>query len=147
VANPQAEKNYQTFRAFVQLHCIENDWDDYVLPDKLDLNKKRIARECEFDRKRITGNTKILRLYNLIKRKLVKKGILVTDSRSGTEKRQHETALKIASKDSKLMSSQQQQNASLQAQLYDVTRDLKEANEKLKHLKAIEDYLMATGRL
>ena len=147
MANPQAEKNYQTFRAFVKLHCVEDDWDDYVLPDKLDFNKKRIARECEFDRKRITGNTKILRLYNLIKRKLVKKGILVADSRSGTEKRQHETALKIASKDSKLISSQQQQNASLQAQLYDVTRELKEANEKLKRLKAIEDYLMATGRL
>lgn len=147
MANPQAEINFQAFHAFVQQHNEEWDWDDYVLPDKFDLNKKMIARECGFDRKRLTENSKIYRLYSEVKASLIEKGILFADHRNATQKYEAAKSSASSTADKRAMKKQQEINAALQAELSEVNKKLSDAQKKLERLNAIEAYMLSTGRL
>jgi hypothetical protein len=40
VSNPKAAENLKRFEDFVNQRNEESDWEDYVLPNRLDLNKK-----------------------------------------------------------------------------------------------------------
>lgn len=147
MANPLAEVNFQAFLAFVQQHNEEGDWDDYILPDKLDLNKKMIARECGFDRKRLTENSKIFSLYSEVKESLVEKGILLSDKRNATEKYESTRSIASNAADKRAMKKQQEVNAALQAELIEANKKLVETQKKLERLNALEAYMLATGRL
>ena len=147
MANPQAEVNFQAFLAFVEQHNEEGDWDDYTLPDKLDLNKKMIARECGFDRKRLTENAKIFSLYSEVKVSLVEKDILLLDNRNATEKYESTRSIASNTADKRAIKKQQEVNAALQAELIEANKKLIEAQKKLERLNALEAYMVATGRL
>lgn len=147
MSNPKALQNLDRFLAFVETRNNEADWEDFVLPNKLDLNKKMIARECEFDRKRITENSKIKAKYNEVKIDLIAKGILIEDNRTSTEQHSAKTNLGKSSFDKLMLKKSQETNAALEEQLYKTTKELEEAKAKLKRLTAIEDYLLTTGRL
>ena len=147
MANPLAEVNFQAFLAFVQQHNEEGDWDDYTLPDKLDLNKKMIARECGFDRKRLTENSKIFSLYSEVKESLIEKGILLSDNRNATEKYESTRTIASNAADKRAMKKQQEVNAALQAELIEANKKLIETQKKLERLNALGAYMLATGRL
>jgi hypothetical protein len=147
VSNPKAAENLKRFEDFVNQRNEESDWEDYVLPNRLDLNKKMIARDCEFDRKRITGNSKIKTGYDNVKRKLIKKGILLEDNREPSVKHANSTEEVAKSMDKRSLKKAQETNAALEEQLFQAKNDLLKAQEKLKQFKSIEDYMLATGRL
>lgn len=147
MSNPKAIENYERFLAFVETRNNEVDWEDFVLPNRLDLNKKMIARECEFDRKRITENSKIKAKYNEVKADLIAKGILIEDNRTPSEQHSAKATTGKSSVDKRMLKKSQETNAALEEQLYKTTKELEEAKAKLKRLTAIEDYLLATGRL
>ncbi|NDV93148.1 hypothetical protein GTH32_18420 [Alteromonas sp. 345S023] len=147
MSNPKAIENYERFLAFVEARYNEADWEDFVLPNRLDLNKKMIARECEFDRKRITENSKIKAKYNEVKADLIAKGILIEDNSTPSEQHSAKATTGKSSVDKRMLKKSQETNAALEEQLYKTTKELEEAKAKLKRLTAIEDYLLATGRL
>jgi hypothetical protein len=147
MSNPKAMQNLERFLAFVETRNIEADWEDFVLPNGFDLNKKMIARECEFDRKRITENSKIRAKYEEVKADLIAKGILIDDNRSPSEQHSARESSGKSSIDKRMLKKSQETNAALEEQLYKTTKELEEAKVKLKRLTAIEDYLLATGRL
>ncbi|MEH6711166.1 MAG: hypothetical protein V7733_08105 [Paraglaciecola polaris] len=147
MSNPKAAENLKRFEDFVKQREEESDWEDYALRNRLDLNKKMIARDCEFDRKRITENSKINGIYQGIKVDLIKKGILIEDTREPSQK--HTSAIEGLDKgmDKRALKKQQETNAALEEQLFEAKRKLDEANKKLTLLKGMEDYMLATGRL
>ena len=147
MSNPAAKVNFERFKAFVSERYKQGDWEDYTLPDRLDLNKKMIARECEFDRKRITENSKIRTAYNEVKADLILKGILIEDVRTPSEQHSAKATNGNSSVEKRMLKKSQETNAALEEQLYQTKKELEEAKEKLKKLTAIEDYLLATGRL
>lgn len=146
MSNPKAIENYGRFLGFVETRYNEADWEDFVLPSRLDLNKKMIARECEFDRKRITENSKIKAKYNEVKADLIAKGILIEDNRTPSEQHSAKATTGKSNVDKRMLKKSQETNAALEEQLYKTTKELEEAKAKLKRLTAIEDYLLATGR-
>jgi hypothetical protein len=147
VSNPQAAENLKRFEDFVNQRNEESDWEDYVLPNRLDLNKKMIARDCEFDRKRITGNSKIKAGYDSVKNDLISKGILLEDNREPSVKYANSTEEVAKSMDKRSLKKAQETNAALEEQLFQAKNDLLKAEEKLRKFKRIEDYMLATGRL
>ncbi|TLX46409.1 hypothetical protein C1E24_13655 [Pseudoalteromonas phenolica] len=147
MSNPKALQNLERFLAFVNTRNCEADWEDFVLPNRLDLNKKMIARECEFDRKRITENSKIKAKYNVVKTDLIAKGILIEDNRTPSEQHSAKATIGKSSVDKRMLKKSQETNAALEEQLYKTTKELEEAKARLKRLTAIEDYLLASGRL
>ena len=147
MSNPAAKINLERFKAFVDERKKQGDWEDYTLPNRLDLNKKMIARECEFDRKRITENSKIRAKYKDVKADLIAKGILIEDIRPPSEQHTTKATTGKSSIDKRMLKKSQETNAALEEQLYKTTKELEETKNKLKRLTAIEDYLLATGRL
>ena len=147
MSNPAAKVNLERFNAFVDERKKQSDWEDYTLPNRLDLNKKMIARECGFDRKRITENSKIRAKYEDVKADLIVKGILIEDIRTPSEQHSVKSAIRNSSVDKRMLKKSQETNAALEEQLYKTTKELEETKTKLKRLTAIEDYLLATGRL
>ena len=113
----------------------------------LDLNKKMIARECEFDRKRITENSKIKAEYEAVKQDLILKGILIEDTRSGSQKLTTKTESINSSRDKAAMKKAQETAAALEEELFRTKSELDKANKKLTRLEAIERYMLETGRL
>lgn len=140
-------ENLNKFTSFVSERDRLGDWEDYVLGNKLDLNKKMIARDCEFDRKRITENSAIFDVYKDIKNSLLKKGILHEDNRSAAKQHSDKSSNISNSLDKASLKKQQESNAALQEELYSTQKELFEAEEKLKKLENIENYLLETGRL
>ncbi|MGR5268295.1 hypothetical protein ACPV5R_11135 [Vibrio astriarenae] len=147
MANPQAKVNLEKFVAFLKERNKAGDWEDYILPNQLDLNKKMIARECDFDRKRITGNSKIFKEYQAVKLDLVAKGILLEDTRANTEKATHKTRSVNPKVETNSLSVTHVRNTSLEQELLDTKQKLEKANLRLKQLEAIENHMIATGRL
>lgn len=147
MANPQAEVNYQKFIAFVRERESEGDWEDYRSRDNHSLNKQAIAKECGFDRKRINENSKIIEKFDEVVTDLLKKGILTKDSRTGTDKVSEKSAAISNSVDKKTLKFTQECNAALEQELSETKIQLQKTEEKLKHLEAIESYMMETGRL
>tara|TARA_Y100001934_G_scaffold168311_1_gene200067 strand:+ start:8214 stop:8657 length:444 start_codon:yes stop_codon:yes gene_type:complete len=147
VSNPAAKVNLERFIAFVDERNMQGDWEDYVLPNLLDLNKKMIARECEFDRKRITENSKIKAEYEAVKQDLILKGILIEDTRSGSQKLTTKTESINSSRDKAAMKKAQETAAALEEELFRTKLELDKANKKLTRLEAIERYMLETGRL
>ena len=147
MSNPKALQNLERFLAFVETRNNEADWEDFVLSNGLDLNKKMIARECEFDRKRITENSKIKTKYNEVKADLIAKGILIEDNRTPSEQHSAKAITGKSSVDKRMLKKYQETNAALEEQLYKTTKELEGTKAKLKRLTAVEDYLLATGRL
>ncbi|MBL53688.1 MAG: hypothetical protein CL590_07340 [Alteromonadaceae bacterium] len=147
MSNPAAKVNLERFIAFVDERNMQGDWEDYVLPNLLDLNKKMIARECEFDRKRITENSKIKAEYEAVKQDLILKGILIEDTRSGSQKLTTKTESINSSRDKAAMKKAQETAAALEEELFRTKLELDKANKKLTRLEAIERYMLETGRL
>jgi hypothetical protein len=147
VSNPRAAENLKRFEDFIKQRNEESDWEDYALPNRLDLNKKMIARDCEFDRKRITGNSKIKTGYDNVKRDLIKKGVLIEDNRGPSVKHASSKVGVTTTMDKRSLKRAQEVNAALEEQLFQTKNDLLKAEEKLRQLKSIEDYMLATGRL
>ncbi|WP_445768812.1 hypothetical protein [Rheinheimera sp.] len=147
MSNPAAQLNLERFTAFVAERNTQGDWEDYALPDRLELNKKMIARECDFDRKRITENSKIKAIYDAVVCDLVGKGILLKDTRSGTDKLKTRSESLTNAKDKAALKKSQETNAALEEELYHTRIELDKANRKLTRLEAIERYLLETGRL
>lgn len=147
MSNPQAEVNYQKFIAFVKERESEGDWEDYRSRDNHSLNKQAIAKECGFDRKRINENSKIIEKFDEVVADLLKKGILTKDSRTGTEKVDEKSVAISNSIDKKTLKFAQERNAALEQELSETKVQLKQAEIRLKHLEAIESYMMETGRL
>lgn len=147
MSNPKAIENLERFLAFVETRNNEADWEDFVLPNGLDLNKKMIARECEFDRKRITENSRIRKKYNEIKVDLIAKGILIEDNRTTLEHHSAKSTAGTSGIDKHILKNFQETNAALEEQLFKTTKELEETKAKLKRLNAIENYLLTTGRL
>jgi ribonucleotide reductase alpha subunit len=147
MSNPKAAVNTKRFENFVKEREEQFDWEDYVLPNRLDLNKKMIARDCEFDRKRITGNSEIKTKYDKIKEDLIEKGILIKDDRQPSVKNASASEGIDKSMDKRSLKKSQETHAALEEQLFQTNKDLLETKEKLKMLKGIEDYMLATGRL
>ncbi|MGI2227355.1 hypothetical protein [Shewanella sp. AC91-MNA-CIBAN-0169] len=147
MSNPKATENLKRFEDFVNQRVKESDWEDYVLPNRLDLNKKMIARDCEFDRKRITENSKIKAIYDYVKIELINKGILLADNREPSVQYAKSTESAAQSKNKSTLKKSQEINAALEEQLSQAKKDLLKAEEKLIKLKTIEDYMLATGRL
>ncbi|MEM5531404.1 hypothetical protein [Pseudoalteromonas arctica] len=140
-------ENLNRFTAFVSERDRLGDWEDYVLKNKLDLNKKMIARDCEFDRKRITENSAIFDIYKDIKNSLLKKGILHEDNRSAAKQHSDKSSNISNSLNKVSLKKQQESNAALQEELYSTQKKLFKAEEKLRKLENIENYLLETGRL
>lgn len=140
-------ENLNKFTSFVSERDRLGDWEDYVLGNKLDLNKKMIARECGFDRKRITENSKIFKIHNDVKSDLIKKGILHEDNREPAEQHSDKASSISSNINKAALKKQQESNAALQEELYSTQKELFEAEEKLKKLENIENYLLETGRL
>ncbi len=147
MSNPAAKVNLERFIAFVDERNKQGDWEDYALPNLLDLNKKMIARECEFDRKRITENSKIKAEYEAVKQDLILKGILIEDTRSGSQKLTTKTESINSSRDKAAMKKAQETAAALEEELFRTKSELDKANKKLTRLEAIERYMLETGRL
>lgn len=147
MSNPQAEVNLQRFEAFVSERNTEGDWEDYTLPNRFDLNKKMIARECDFDRKRITGNSGIKKIYDDVVNDLIEKGVLDKDEREPTQKRQASVQGSTNSKERAALKKEKETNAALEEELFQVKKDKDNLEKKLKRLEAIEQYMEATGRL
>lgn len=147
MSNPAAKVNLERFNAFVKERNEQGDWEDYTLPNKLDLNKKMIARDCEFDRKRITGNSQIKDIYDGVVNDLLAKGILIEDARTPSEQRQQQSHGISNSRDKAALKKIQETNAALEEELFQIKSKLDDANKKLSRLEAIERYMMETGRL
>ena len=147
MSNPQSKVNLERFESFVKVRTQLGDWEDYVLANRIDLNKQMVARECEFDRKRITGNSKILALYNKVKEDLFAKGILTKDNRTPSQKHDSDIERRSRSVDKRSLKKAQESHAAVEEELYQVKKELDEAKRKLERYKAIEDYMLATGRL
>lgn len=147
MSNPAAKINLERFTTFVEERNKQGDWEDYVLPNFLDLNKKMIARECEFDRKRITENSKIKAEYEAVKQDLIQKGILIEDTRSGSQKLTTKTESINSSRDKAAMKKAQEMAAALEEELFRTKLELDKAKKKLTRLETIERYMLETGRL
>ena len=147
MSNPAATVNFNKFVAFVDERNEQCDWEDYSLPDKTDLNKKMIARDCCFDRKRITGNAKIKERYDEVVINLRRKGVLVEDKRTGEEKHTQRNQSISKSRDSVALKKAQETSAALEEELFRTKAELEKTKNKLTRLAAIEQYMMETGRL
>lgn len=147
MSNPQAAKNFELFQAFIEERYEQDDFEDYVLPDKSELNKKMVARECGFDRKRITENSKIRSLWDKVNVDLMKKGLLTEDKRTPTERYNSANASISSTIDKKQLKKQQETNAALAEELSRTKAELEQVKIKLERLKAIEEYMLITGRL
>lgn len=147
MANPQAEVNYQKFIAFVKERESEGDWEDYRSRDNHSLNKQAIAKECGFDRKRINENSKIVEKFDEVVADLLKKGILTKGSKTGTNKVNEKSAAISNNIDKKTLTFAQECNAALEQELNETKVQLQKVEARLKHLEAIESYMMETGRL
>ena len=147
MSNPAAKANLQRFEEFVSERNTEGDWEDYTLPDKFDLNKKMIARECGFDRKRITGNSGIKNIYDDVVKDLIKKGVLKKDDREPSQRRQASVQGSTNSKERAALKKEKETNAALEEELFQIKKDKEELEKKLKRLEAVEQYMEATGRL
>jgi len=147
MSNPAAKVNLERFLAFVDERNKQGDWEDYTLSNLIDLNKKMIARECEFDRKRITENSKIRAKYEAVKQDLILKGILIEDTRTGSQKITSKTESISSSRDKAAMKKAQETAAALEEELFRTKLELDKANKKLTRLEAIERYMLETGRL
>ena len=147
MSNPAAKINLERFEAFVKERDNQGDWDDYTLPDRFDLNKKMIARECEFDRKRITGNSKIKEKYDEVVCKLLEKGILLENTNTPPEQRQNKQQNTSNSRQKAELKKTLEINIALEEELFQTKAELDEANKKLERFEAIERYMMETGRL
>ena len=97
--------------------------------------------------KRITENSKIKAKYNEVKTDLIAKGILIEDNRTPSEQHSAKATIGKSSVDKRMLKKSQETNAALEEQLYKTTKELEEAKARLKRLTAIEDYLLASGRL
>lgn len=147
MSNPAAKVNLKRFETFVEERDKQGDWEDYVLPERFDLNKKMIARECEFDRKRITGNSKIKEKYDAIVNDLLKKGILLENPKTPTEQRKAKQQGISNSREKAALKKTQEANIALEEELFQTKAELDKTNKKLQQLEAIERYMMETGRL
>lgn len=147
MSNTQAAANLSRFEYFVKQRNEESDWEDYTLPNRLDLNKKMIARHCDFDRKRITENSKIKTVYDNVKKALIQKGILIEYTKEPSVRHSSANISVARPIDKRLLKQSQETHAALEEELYQVKKDLSETQRKLKKLKYLEDYMLATGRL
>jgi len=147
VSNPAAKVNLERFLAFIDERNKQGDWEDYTLPNLLDLNKKMIARECEFDRKRITENSKIKAEYEAVKQDLILKGILIKDARTGSQKLATKTGSISLSRDKAAIKKAQETSAALEEELFRTKLELDKSQKKLARLEEIERYMLETGRL
>mgnify|MGYP000020555065 CR=1 FL=1 len=147
MSNPAAKVNFERFKAFVKERNKQGDWEDYTLPNRLDLNKKMIARECEFDRKRITENSKIKAEYDAVKQDLILKGILIKDARTGSQKLATQTKSISLSRDKAAIKKAQETSAALEEELSRTKLELDKSQKKLARLEEIERYMLETGRL
>lgn len=147
MSNPAAKINLERFEVFIKERNKQGDWEDYVLPDSFDLNKKMIARECGFDRKRITGNSKIKEKYDAIVSDLLRKGVLLKNPNTPTELRQAKQQGISNSREKAALKKTQEANIALEEELFQTKAELNKINKKLQRLEAIERYMMETGRL
>lgn len=147
MANPQAEINLQKFKEFVQSRNEHADWEDYIHPNRLDLNKKAIARDCDFDRKRITGNKAIFEIYMSCVKDLISKGLLVEDTRTASQKVSQAISSNGAARDKNALKKAQESHAATSEELHRTKKELEKAQKKLERLEKIEEYMLSTGRL
>ncbi|TWX71718.1 hypothetical protein ESZ36_00330 [Colwellia demingiae] len=147
MSNPQSIINFNKFIEWKQQRDELCDWEDYVLSNRLGLNKKMVARECEFDRKRITGNGKIYEVWKQIEEELLQKGILEEDNKTPSQKLNNANTITKQAIENRRSKAQQEKNATLEQELYDIKSELIDANKKLEKLKMLEEYMMRTGKL
>ncbi|TYK66827.1 hypothetical protein [Colwellia echini] len=147
MSNPQSIINFNKFIEWKRQRDELCDWEDYVLSNRLGLNKKMVARECEFDRKRITGNGQIHKVWKKIEAELLNKGILIEDERSPSQKLNNTNYVTTQAIENRRSKIQQEKYATLEQELYDTKRELKSAQKKLEKLIMLEEYMMRTGKL
>ena len=78
---------------------------------------------------------------------MILKGILIEDTRSGSQKLTTKTESINSSRDKAAMKKAQETAAALEEELFRTKLELDKANKKLTRLEAIERYMLETGRL
>jgi hypothetical protein len=143
MSNPKSVINFNKFEEWKKQRDKFCDWEDYVLQDKLALNKMMAARDMGLDRKRITENKKIYKAWLNIEENLRLKGILEINNQASSQKLNRAAQPSDKTKTKALP----EKSADTENELQNLKQQLEKSNKKLKKLEMLEEYLMQTGKL